>query len=124
VGKECNICFAVKLAGGQLRDMAALRAVFVAREGRLLGALAAKMRGVSGEAVFDTWMKRESDLVQATAQAYAEREVLDACIRAIQQVHPIPWRPPFSAFPTLVNDRLILFALPYCCSVVWNGNLC
>lgn len=68
--------------------MAALRAVFVAREGRLLGALAAKMRGISGEAVFDTWMKRESDLVQATAQAYAEREVVDACLRAMQQVRP------------------------------------
>ncbi|EIE22640.1 acyl-CoA oxidase [Coccomyxa subellipsoidea C-169] len=73
------------LSGGQLRDVNALRGVFVAREGRLLGALAAKMRGVSGEAVFDTWMKRESDLVQATALAYAEREVIDACQRACQQ---------------------------------------
>ncbi len=73
-------------AGGQLRDVNALRGVFVAREGRLLGALAAKMRGISGEAVFDTWMKRESDLVQATALAYAEREVIDACQRACQQV--------------------------------------
>jgi acyl-CoA oxidase len=73
-------------AGNQLRDLRALRAVFVAREGRLLGQLAAKMRGASGEAVFETWMKRESDLVQATALAYAEREVLDACLRAIEEV--------------------------------------
>ena len=83
--------------GGQLRDVAALRGVFEAREGWLLGALAAKMRGVSGEAVFDTWMKRESDLVQATALAYAEREVIDACLRACQQVtHSFPSTLPLS----------------------------
>lgn len=76
----------VRCTGGQLRDVAALRGVFDAREGRLLAALAAKMRGVSGEAVFDTWMKRESDLVQATALAYAEREVVDSCLRACKQV--------------------------------------
>ena len=55
---------ALRAAGG-LRDLEALRAVFVAREGRLLGALAAKMAGAKGgEAVFEVWMKRESDLVQ------------------------------------------------------------
>ncbi len=74
-------------AGAQLRDLGALRGVFEAREGRLLGALAARMAGVKGgEEVFETWMKGESDLVQATALAYAEREVLDASLRAVQQV--------------------------------------
>lgn len=34
-----------------------------------------------------TWMRRESDLVQALAQAYAEREVLEASIRAAAEVH-------------------------------------
>lgn len=57
-------CRALRAVGG-LRDLEALRAVFVAREGRLLGALAAKMAGAKGgEAVFEVWMKRESDLVQ------------------------------------------------------------
>ena len=51
-----------------MRDLEALRAVFVAREGRLLGALAAKMAGAKGgEAVFEVWMKRESDLVQVSS---------------------------------------------------------
>ncbi|CAL5220325.1 g2316 [Coccomyxa viridis] len=73
------------LSGSQLRDLQALRGVFVAREGRLLGQLAAAMKGVPSEAVFDTWMKRQSDLVQATALAYAEREVLEASMRAIER---------------------------------------
>ncbi len=73
-------------AGSQLRDLQALRGVFVAREGRLLGQLAAAMKGVPSEGVFDTWMKRQSDLVQATALAYAEREVLEASMRAIERV--------------------------------------
>lgn len=58
----------------------------MAREGRLLGQLAAAMKGVPSEMVFDTWMKRQSDLVQATALAYAEREVLEASMRAIERV--------------------------------------
>ncbi len=66
--------------------MQALRGVFVAREGRLLGQLARAMKGVPSEEVFDTWMKRQSDLVQATALAYAEREVLEASMRAIGKV--------------------------------------
>ena len=78
----CNPC-----PGGQLRDLQALLAVFVAREGRLLGALAGKMAKVKGgEEVFETWMKGESDLVQATALAYAEREVLQASMRVVEQV--------------------------------------
>ena len=73
-------------AGGQLRELPALAGVFVAREGRLLGRLAQRLAGVGGgEDMFETWMKRESDLVQATALAYAEREVLEASMRAVQQ---------------------------------------
>ena len=60
--------------------------MFVARDGRLLGQLAGAMKGVPSEDVFDTWMKRESDLVQAAAAAYAEREVLEASMRALEQV--------------------------------------
>ena len=32
------------------------------------------------------WMKRQSDLVQGTALAFAEREVLEACLRQLQEV--------------------------------------
>ena len=80
-------------AGGQLRDLQALRGVFVAREGRQLGQLAAAMKGVPSEGVFDTWMKRQSDLVQATALAYAEREVLEASMRTIERVCSHPFTP-------------------------------
>ncbi|KAK9845389.1 hypothetical protein WJX81_005334 [Elliptochloris bilobata] len=74
------------LGEGSLRDLSALAEVFLAREGRLLGALATKMAGAQGgPAVFEVWMKQQSDLVQATAQAYAEREVLEACIRQVRE---------------------------------------
>lgn len=70
--------------------METLRAVAVAREGRLLGQLAAAMAAAGAAATFEVWMKQQSDLVQATAAAYAQREVLEASIRALQQVlHPI-----------------------------------
>ena len=75
-----------------------LRGVFVAREGRLLGQLAGAMKGVPSEDVFDTWMKRESDLVQATAAAYAEREVLEASMRALEQVCFVTSAKPCSSF--------------------------
>ncbi len=77
--------------GGQLRELPALAGVFVAREGRLTGRLAQRLAGVGGgEDMFETWMKRESDLVQATALAYAEREVLEASARAVQQASNDP----------------------------------
>ena len=64
-----------------------LRELFVAREGRLLRQLLQAMSAAGrGEAMFETWMKQESDLVQATAFAYADREVLEACLRSISQV--------------------------------------
>lgn len=34
------------------------------------------------EATFECWMKAQSDLVQATALAYAERQVMEACAAA------------------------------------------
>ncbi len=36
--------------------------------------------------MFDTWMKQQSDLVQATAMAFAEREVLEASLRGLDDV--------------------------------------
>lgn len=67
-----------------LRDLPTLQALFTAREGRLLTQLTRRMAGLrGGKEVYDVWMKAESDLVQATATAYAEREVVDACARAV-----------------------------------------
>lgn len=45
------------------------------------------MKGTQ-ESFFDEWMKNRSDLVQATALAFAEREVLEASIRALDA--PLP----------------------------------
>ena len=44
------------------------------------------MQACTHEDFFDEWMKRQSDLVQATALAFGEREVLEACVRALEQV--------------------------------------
>ena len=61
--------------------------MFVAREGRRLSVLMQAMASAKGgEAVFERWMLQQSDAVQACALGYAEREVLDACTRTIQQV--------------------------------------
>lgn len=72
-----------------LCSLPTLQQLFTAREGRLLSQLTQRMRGLgSGEEVFEVWMKQESDLVQATATAYAEREVLEACMRGIGKAAP------------------------------------
>jgi len=64
-----------------------LRCLLLAREGRLLRELGGAMAG-AGAAFFDEWMKRRSDLVQAAAMAYAEREVLDACVVCLESEAP------------------------------------
>ena len=62
-----------------------IRRVITLREGRLLGQLAAAMGNKQGS-IYDTWMKEESDTVQALAQAFADREVLEACLRYLSEV--------------------------------------
>uniref|UniRef100_A0A7S3QUT3 Acyl-coenzyme A oxidase n=1 Tax=Dunaliella tertiolecta TaxID=3047 RepID=A0A7S3QUT3_DUNTE len=76
--------------GGQqaVSTLQGLRALLGLREARMLQSLAEAMRGCTNEGFFDEWMKRRSDLVQATALAFAEREVLDASIRALDA--PLP----------------------------------
>jgi len=66
-------------------DLEVLRTIFVTREGRLLGQLGQAMADKTAD-TFDTWMKQQSDLVQATGQAYADREVLEASLRSLGQV--------------------------------------
>ncbi len=46
------------------------------------------MKGLRGGQVFDQWMKHQSDLVQATALSYAEREVMDCCVAAMTDKVP------------------------------------
>lgn len=74
------------LAAGDLTSLDALRAAFAAREGAHAACLATAMdaarRAGGAEAVFDSWMLRESDAVQALARAYAERLVLDSVAAA------------------------------------------
>lgn len=62
-----------------------LHSLFIVREGRLLLQLAQAMGSRKGD-MFDTWMKQQSDLVQATALAFGEREVLEASLRALNEV--------------------------------------
>lgn len=72
-----------------LGDAGALLRLLEAREGRRLGALVGAMRGLRpGPALFDAWMKHQSDAIQAAAQAFAEREVLAASLRAVGTLRP------------------------------------
>ncbi len=76
-----------------LTSKGTLHYLLAIREGKLLSQLIQKMKGIPSSSVFDVWMRRESDLVQATALAYIEREVLevsyaavDSCSRSLGQV--------------------------------------
>ena len=70
---------------GDLASFETLHRIFVTREGRLLAQLAEAMGSRKGD-MFDTWMKQQSDLVQATALAFGDREVLEASLRGLDDV--------------------------------------
>lgn len=53
------------------------------------------------EDTFDIWMKQESDTVQALGMAYAERETIEACYRAVQEVNTPPCILPGTMLTTL-----------------------
>lgn len=67
-----------------LTSLNTLRALYIVREARKLQCIAEIMAGVGKHQpdIFDAWMYHESDAVQGCTQAFGEREVLDACIRA------------------------------------------
>lgn len=72
-----------------LDSLQGLQALLEAREARLLAELSKVMSGAKGgDEVFDMWMKRNSDLVQGAALAYAEREVMDCSVAAVNQEVP------------------------------------
>lgn len=60
-----------------------LQQLFQVREARMLRQLAAAMKAAGPQDFFDTWMKRQSDIVQGAAQAFAEQQVLEASLRAV-----------------------------------------
>ncbi|KAG2446914.1 hypothetical protein HYH02_008070 [Chlamydomonas schloesseri] len=81
-----------KAALAALSDLPSLQRLLAVREGRLLRRLGAAMAAANAaaggaisaqEATFEAWMKHESDLVQGTANAFAEREVMDALVRLL-----------------------------------------
>lgn len=68
---------------GQL-DREVLRKMMQVREMLLLRQLNQTMRQASAAGgFFDAWMKQNSDLVQGAANAFAEREVMEACVRQL-----------------------------------------
>lgn len=66
--------------------LSALQQLFLAREKRLMGALASAMKSLGNQGFFDGWMKQQSDAVQGAAQAFAEREVLEAAMRVVHSL--------------------------------------
>lgn len=74
-----------KVLDQQLAELTVLHHLLLVRESRMLRALQEAMRSCGSEDFFDEWMKRQSDLVQGTALAFAEREIMEACLRAGQQ---------------------------------------
>lgn len=64
-----------------------LQALLRRREARLVAALATEMASKigAGEALFEVWMKQESDLVQATAAAFGERVTLEQFALAVER---------------------------------------
>ncbi|GBF98145.1 acyl-coenzyme A oxidase peroxisomal [Raphidocelis subcapitata] len=84
---------AAVLAAGGLADpfcLDTLRKLLLVREARTLKGLALAMRQAPHGGSFDEWMKHQSDAVQGAAKAYAEREVLDACLRVLDGTGPGP----------------------------------
>lgn len=65
-------------------SLQSLRLLLGAREARCLKQLAGVMKQ-AGPQFFDHWMKQQSDLVQASALAFAEAMVLEASVAAVQE---------------------------------------
>ena len=88
-----------------LTSLNTLRSLYVVRETRKLKNIANIMAGVgkSQPDIFDAWMYHESDAVQGCTQAFGEREVLDACIRAFDGSS--------GDLKSILHDVVLLFAL-------------
>ena len=73
-------------AGADMRCLNTLLGVFRSRESQRLMELGTRMatKTGAGESIFEVWMKQESDLVQATAAAFAERMCLESFVKVVQ----------------------------------------
>ena len=74
------------------------------REDLLFIELGTKMKAAGKEGVFDTWMLRESDLIQAAAKAYGERLISDQFSAAIDKA-------PDASLPPILKDLYKLYIL-------------
>lgn len=93
-----------QLTASNIIDLVLLQQLFIVREGQQLRQLLDAMSEAnSGTDVFKIWMTEQSDAVQNTATAYAEREVLQAAIRTLQTVSP--------ALKGLLEPVITLYAL-------------
>ena len=87
----CHVCYAFECGEvnvqGSMNELATVHELLLRREARQLTQL---QRDVAGgtEAAFDLWMKQRSELVQGTAEAYADREVAEASKRALEGLSP------------------------------------
>lgn len=73
------------------------------REALLLKGLESKLSMIEHEEIFDKWMKHESDLVQGTAEAYGERQVMVASLDAAKQCS--------YGLSQVINKVVMLYAL-------------
>jgi len=99
---------AQQAVGPDISSVCALRQLLLIREGRLMVALGQAMAGAK-EAGWDEWMKRQSDLVQGTAFAYGEREVMDAASAAMEAPTPLG-RPPSEELKVVLQLCARLYA--------------
>uniref|UniRef100_A0A7S2Z2G9 Acyl-coenzyme A oxidase n=3 Tax=Eukaryota TaxID=2759 RepID=A0A7S2Z2G9_9CHLO len=70
-------------AGADLTSLDTLLALLKARYATHQNALMGKLMVLQPSEVFETWMKRESDLVQATSEAYGEVFVLEQALATL-----------------------------------------
>jgi acyl-CoA oxidase len=97
-----------RVSAAQVAELAALRALFAAREaaaGAALGAALAAAAPGGAPGVYDAWMHRESDAVQALACAHGERAALEAGAAALAGASP--------AAAALLEPVLRLYALSH-----------
>ncbi|KAJ9533582.1 hypothetical protein QJQ45_026642 [Haematococcus lacustris] len=97
-------------SAAELGSTSSLQRLLVIREARQLTALQQAMAGCSQADFFDEWMKRQSDTVQAAATAFAEREVMDASLQALEAPFAPQGKQPSLAVRCVLEACARLFA--------------
>ena len=100
----------------QIISARSLLLLLQARETKLLQSLSRAMAAATkkggDEDYFDEWMKRQSDIVQAAALAFAEREVYESCLRAVEAA-PASIKHVLSSLVQIFALRAIEIDLPF-----------